>query len=159
MASSGLAENERSAEKKLLESLATGRAAEIFGKMVTELGGPADLLEKSEKYLPKPKVILEYQAKSSGFITESDGRILGEALIELGGGRRKFDESLDHSVGLDRIVRLDSSVKAGDSLMRICAADENTARRVASLLDKAFVFSDQPMISSELIMQTISYDQ
>lgn len=159
MASSGLAENERSAEKKLLESLATGRAAEIFGKMVTELGGPADLLEKSEKYLPKPKVILEYQAKSSGFITESDGRILGEALIELGGGRRKFDESLDHSVGLDRIVRLDSSVKAGDSLMRICAADENTARRVASLLDKAFVFSDQPMKSSELIMQTISYDQ
>ena len=71
MVVSGLSENERLAEETLLESLTTGRAAEVFGKMVTELGGPSDFVERPEKHLSKPRVVMEYPAKSSGFLAGS----------------------------------------------------------------------------------------
>ena len=156
MVVSGLSENERLAEESLLESLTTGRAAEVFGKMVTELGGPGDFVERSEKYLSKPGVVMEYPAKSSGFLAGIDGRVLGEAVIELGGGRTSAEDSLDHSVGLDQVVRLGTKIQAGDPLLRIGAVDEDSAKRVALRLDKAFIFSEQLNERPSLILQTLS---
>ena len=78
--------------------------------MIAELGGPYDFVERPEKHLPKPKVVFEYPAKSSGFLAGMNGRILGEAVIELGGGRKRANDSLDHSVGLDRIARLGTEI-------------------------------------------------
>ena len=156
MVVSGLSENERLAEESLLESLTTGQAAEVFGKMVTELGGPSDFVERPEKYLSKPGVVMEYPAKSSGFLAGIDGRVLGEAVIELGGGRTRAEGSLDHSVGLDQVVRLGTKIQTGDPLVRIGAADEASAKRVASLLDKAFVFSEHLNERPPLILQTLS---
>ena len=156
MVVSGLSENERLAEETLLESLTTGRAAEVFGKMVTELGGPGDFIERPEKYLSKPGVVMDYPAKSSGFFAGIDGRVLGEAVIELGGGRTRAEDSLDHSVGLDQVVRLGTRIQVGDPLVRIGAADEASAKRVASLLDKAFVFSEHLNERPPLILQTLS---
>jgi len=156
MVVSGLSENERLAEESLLESLTTGRAAEVFGKMVTELGGPSDFIERPEKYLSKPGVVMEYPAKSFGFLAGIDGRVLGEAVIELGGGRTRAEDSLDHSVGLDQVVRLGTRIQVGDPLVRIGAADEASAKRVASLLDKAFIFSEHLNERPPLILQTLS---
>ena len=84
-----------------------------------------------------------------------NGRILGEAVIELGGGRKRANDSLDHSVGLDRIVRLGTEIQAGDPLLRIGAVDDASARRVSSLLDDAFVFSENPSEPQALILQTL----
>ena len=156
MVVSGLSENERLAEETLLESLTTGRAAEVFAKMVTELGGPGDFVERPEKHLSKPGVVMEYPAKSSGFLAGIDGRVLGEAVIELGGGRKRAEDSLDHSAGLDQVVRLGSRIQVGDPLVRIGAADEASAKRVAERLDKAFVFSEHLNERPPLILQTLS---
>ena len=123
--------------------------------MIAELGGPSDFVERPEKHLPKPKVVFEYPAKSSGFLAGMNGRILGEAVIELGGGRKSANDSLDHSVGLDRIVRLGTEIQAGDPLLRIGAVDDASAKRVSSLLDDAFVFSENPSEPQALILQTL----
>ena len=155
MVASGLAESESLAEERLLDSLKSGRAAEKFGKMIAELGGPSDFVERPEKHLPKPKVVFEYPAKSSGFLAGMNGRILGEAVIELGGGRKRANDSLDHSVGLDRIARLGTEIQAGDPLLRVGAVDDASARRVSSLLDDAFVFSENPSEPQALILQTL----
>ena len=41
-------------------------------------------------------------------------------------------------------VRLGTKIQAGDPLLRIGAVDDASAKRVSSLLDDAFVFSENP---------------
>ena len=51
LASGGLADDDADGRKKIEAAFASGRAAEIFGRMVAALGGPADFMEKPEKHL------------------------------------------------------------------------------------------------------------
>src|SRR6185369_6969321 len=53
----GLCETLHDAKVRIEAALSSGRAAEIFGRMVAALGGPADLLEKPGKYLAPAPVI------------------------------------------------------------------------------------------------------
>ncbi|WP_432644269.1 hypothetical protein, partial [Listeria monocytogenes] len=48
-----LYQDKASAIAALEHSLSSGKAAEIFAKMVAALGGPTDLLEKPDNYLAK----------------------------------------------------------------------------------------------------------
>ena len=49
----GLAADRDAAAGRLEPALASGRAAEKLRQMVAALGGPADLLERPDRYLPK----------------------------------------------------------------------------------------------------------
>ena len=51
MCLAGMAGDLAAAEQRLLATLADGSAAERFARMLTALGGPADLLERSESLL------------------------------------------------------------------------------------------------------------
>ncbi len=52
----GLAPDRDAAAERLEAALASGRAAEIFSKMVVALGGPGDLLKAPARYLPAAPV-------------------------------------------------------------------------------------------------------
>ncbi len=40
-------------------------------------------------------------AQHTGYIHDIEGRRLGQAIIELGGGRKSMGDPIDHSVGLE----------------------------------------------------------
>jgi hypothetical protein len=67
-----------------------------------------------------------------------DTRALGEAVVQLGGGRLKQDDRLDLAVGLSDIARIGQEVDSGTPLLRIHAASEEAARAVAGHLRAAF---------------------
>ena len=50
----GLAPDASTASKRFDEAISSGAAAERFSRMVASLGGPADLLENPDRYLPRP---------------------------------------------------------------------------------------------------------
>lgn len=45
------------ARKRLLADLDSGRSPEVFARMVKKLGGPADFVERPEKYLPRAAIV------------------------------------------------------------------------------------------------------
>ncbi|WP_429226665.1 thymidine phosphorylase, partial [Aeromonas veronii] len=96
--SAGLASDERDARTKLQAVLDNGKAAEIFGRMVTGLGGPADFMERYDAYLPKAAIVRPVFAANSGFVTAMDTRELGLAVVAMGGGRRAAGDKLDYAV-------------------------------------------------------------
>ena len=102
----GIFSNENNARQSMEESLNSGKAAEIFGSMVGALGGPNDFIERSNEYLPEAGNILDFPSPSSGYLKAVNGKILGLTVIELGGGRKKADDILNLSVGLDQFVRI-----------------------------------------------------
>ena len=103
---SKIATDKENALAMLEAALSSGAAAEIFGKMVHSLGGPADIISNYDLHLPTAPFSKPVFAKDSGIITAMDTRALGMTVIELGGGRKRADDSIDYSVGLTDFTSL-----------------------------------------------------
>ncbi|MCQ4110298.1 thymidine phosphorylase [Aeromonas sp. JL9] len=132
--SAGLASDERDARGKLQAVLDNGKAAEIFGRMVTGLGGPADFMERYDAYLPKAAIVRPVFAANSGFVTAMDTRELGLAVVAMGGGRRAAGDKLDYAVGLTDFIRLGQSVDADKPIAMIHAQTEEQYAQAASMV-------------------------
>ena len=156
LVNAGIFSDEDTARESLEESLSSGKAAEIFGRMITALGGPIDFVEKSDEYLPVAENILDFPSPSSGYFKSVNGRILGLAVIELGGGRKQADDKLDLSVGLDQFFRIGEKVQQGNPILRIHASNDRDMERAKNLLLEAFQFSENPVESNPLILESIT---
>ena len=122
----------KSLDASPLEALESGAAAEHFARMVAALGGPTDLLERPDDHLPKAPVTIEAHAERDGVVAGIDVRAIGLAIIDLGGGRRREDEAIDHAVGLTEVSAPGERVGPhGRPLALVHARDEASAKRAA----------------------------
>ena len=99
-----------------MAALNQGQAAQVFADMVTGLGGPADLLEKPQHYLPQAPVVKAIAAPQAGYVSAMDVRGIGMALVSLKAGRSKADDPIDYAVGLSAMVQLGDYVEQGQPL-------------------------------------------
>jgi thymidine phosphorylase len=134
-----LADDSKSARFKLNEVLGSGLAAERFAKMVSMQGGPADLLENPSNHLQTAPVTRVLAAPGDGCIEYLDTRAIGLCVVGLGGGRKRFEDNIDHRVGLSGFCLVGESVNRGDPLVTIHAADENAWQAAAEELLEAFI--------------------
>ena len=135
------------------EAVTSGRALEVFGRMVTALGGPTDFIDSFDDYLPRAPVILPVYAK--GYVEAVDGRGVGNAIIELGGGRRQVGEKLDLAVGFSNIARIGTLLDEQTPLAIVHAADESDAERARASLLAAVTLGDQPQTDAPVIGEII----
>lgn len=124
------------------EALRSGRAAERFARMIHALGGPADLLERPDAFLPAAPVTIDVIAGRAGNVAAIDGVRLGEAVVAMGGGRRKPGDAIDPRVGLSHVMSLGDAVEADTPLARIHAADRSMAEAAAEEVRRAIRVAD-----------------
>ena len=129
---SGIAAGSTEAEGRARDAIASGKVAEVFGRMVHGLGGPADLLENPDRYLTAAPVQKPVLASFDGWLGACDARAIGMSVIDLGGGRRHPQDKIDHRVGFSDILPLGTKVSKGDRIATVHAADEVTADRAAA---------------------------
>lgn len=124
-------------------ALQSGAAAERFDAMVAELGGPAGLVDAPARHLPRAPVIYPVEPRSPGVVSAVDVRAVGIAIVNLGGGRAREDDLVDHAVGVTEVAALGERVDpAGRPLALVHARDEDDAQRAADALRDAYVLSD-----------------
>ncbi len=138
LALGGLAEDASDGRARIEAAFRSGAAAERFGKMVAELGGPADFVERHGDHLPRAAVIRDVAAGGAGYVTGIDPRAIGIAVIELGGGRRRACDTIDPSVGFDRLLPVGAQVQPGDPLGRVHAANDAQAQQAVEALQLAY---------------------
>ena len=137
----GLAESEDAARFKLRAALDSGAAAERFARMVSAMGGPADLLEKPDAHLERAPLVVPVPALSAGFAGACDCRALGLAVVGLGGGRRRPSDSIDFAVGLESLVELGQPVAAGQPLALVHARSAAAAEQAVREIQAAYAIS------------------
>jgi thymidine phosphorylase len=142
MVTAGLAQDENSARQGLTENLNNGRAAERFAKMVSELGGPNDLLQNSDRYLRQAPFLKPSLASRSGFVAAIDTRAVGLTVVALGGGRMRAADAIDADVGLTDIVSIGTHVDAGELIATVHARTEDGASAALQALRQAIIISD-----------------
>jgi thymidine phosphorylase len=121
----GIESDREAARQRCDDAVTSGRAAEIFGRMTAALGGPADFVENHDRYLPKAQVARPVHAE--GIVAAVDTLAVGNAIIELGGGRHKVGEQLDLSVGLTDIAGIGTRLDGERPLAVVHAASEQDA--------------------------------
>jgi thymidine phosphorylase len=124
------------------QALDSGRAVEVFARMVAALGGPVDFVERADAYLPKAPAVKPVIARRTGFVQGMNARDVGVELIDLGGGRRRTSDVLNLAVGFSGFVQAGAKVSRGDSLALVHAADEASAAAAAAVLGRIIHIDD-----------------
>lgn len=124
-------------------AIESGRAAELFGRMVAALGGPLDFVERYPDRLPSAPVMLPVPAPRRGFVGRVNGRALGEAVVRLGGGRLVGSDRINPSVGLTGLAVIGEEMAAGEALALVHAADQAKAEAAVAAVLAAYELAEE----------------
>jgi thymidine phosphorylase len=141
----GLAENRDRGQAMVREALDSGCAAEKFAAMVHGQGGPARLLEDADSLLPSARVVRPVPAPGSGYVTRVDTRAIGLAVVQLGGGRQRAGDSIDHAVGLSALIPVGQAIGPDAPLAIVHAQNQEAWEQAADAVRSAVtVGADRP---------------
>ena len=116
-----VARDEAEARARLEAALADGSALRLFARLVEAQGGDPAVVEDPAR-LPQPKLVREVRADRSGVLAALDAEQIGLAAVELGAGRARKEDEVDHAAGLLLRKRVGDEVKAGEILAELHAA-------------------------------------
>ncbi|WP_205965395.1 thymidine phosphorylase [Pseudooceanicola onchidii] len=155
LSGAGLAADVAEGTAKVLEVIANGKAAEVFGRMVAAMGGPVHFVENPGRFLPEATVIREIPALSDGYVSEMDGQALGLAVVDLGGGRHVEGDEIDYAVGLSDMLPLGTKVTKGQALGRVHASRMDHATAAVRSVQAAVRLSESAPEVPPLIREGI----
>jgi pyrimidine-nucleoside phosphorylase len=143
---------------KAQNALGSGAAWEKFVLLVKAQGGDLRQVEDPEK-LAKAPLVRATPAPQSGFLGGLDAGEVGLAAVELGAGRARKGDPIDHTVGVVVHYKVGDFVEAGTPLFTIHANDEAKHATAEKRLLAAHTFSDQPVEPYPLFYRRISSSQ
>lgn len=152
----GLTDAAGAGRAALERAFASGAAAERFARMVAALGGPADLMERPAAHLAAAPVVVEVPPERAGRVVRIEVRALGLAVVGLGGGRTRPDQTIDPAVGLDQLAPVGAEVGPGRPLARVHARDAAAAERAAAAVRRAYEIGDGAGAERPLIQERIA---
>jgi thymidine phosphorylase len=139
----GVAADVKSARAACERALDSGAAAERFGAMVVELGGPVQLVDDPGRFLPAAPVVQAVEAVQPGVVGLVDVRAVGIAVVTLGGGRVRETDAIDHSVGLTEVAGIGERVGPGERPLAIVhARQRDDAERAVEAVRAAYVVGE-----------------
>jgi thymidine phosphorylase len=155
LALGGLTPSAAAGRARAEAALDDGRAADVFARMVSALGGPDDFLEKSSRYLAPAPVIRPCTAERSGHVAGMDARQVGIAVVALGGGRSHADDAIDPAVGLTEVIDLGTAVRAGNPLCFVHAPSDAAADQAIAIVRQAIRIEDRAPDARPVILERI----
>lgn len=135
------------------ETLRSGSALAKFREWILAQGGSPEIFE-SESW-QTATVQTEVATLEEGFVHAVNARDVGEAVVLLGGGRRKKSDSIDPTVGIETIVEVGMEVRSSQPLFRVHAADVRSAARVVEHLRDAVVIRPEPVPPRSVVLDII----
>lgn len=138
LALAGIEQDPARARRRLQTALDSGQAAQAFSAMVRALGGPADLLERVDHYLPLPPVVKPVFLEEEGYVASIDARQVGLAILNLGAGRQRAEDDIDYGVGLTDVAAIGARIDSHAPVAQVRARDEATAAATAQSVGRAY---------------------
>jgi pyrimidine-nucleoside phosphorylase len=142
------AEGRKLAAKKLED----GSAWKKFKEMVSAQGGDASSLEEPWRYMKSDKVV-DIRCGKKGYVTEMQSEEIGRLLIQLGAGRNRVGEPIDHSVGLFFHKKLGALVKPDDTLVTVFGTRKTDFDLITSQIHSMIKISAAKKTAPKLILE------
>lgn len=150
----GKAGSIESGEKIAEELLAGENVYDKFLVMVKEHEGSVEYVE-DYKNLKRAKHSKKIIAEKSGFVNKLDAYGFGLANVELGGGRKKADDSIDFLSGIILEKKCGEKVAEGETICEVFAEDEEKFENSLYLIDKSIEINEENTFKKNLILDII----
>jgi pyrimidine-nucleoside phosphorylase len=134
------------------EALRSGAGRETFERMLAAQGG------RLQEGLPVAPVQLAVPSPADGYVQSIDALEVGLAGLELGVGRKKKDDRVDHAAGIVIDAPVGARVRAGEALAVVHARSEQLARSVTSRLQAAWRLNDQEVQRRPHVLARVDKD-
>jgi thymidine phosphorylase len=123
--------------------------------MVATLGGPADFIDRPARHLPKTKIVEPVKADRNGFVSGIETRDIGLAVVALGGGRTRPQDSVDHAVGITGLLPVGAEVRPGDALALVHARSAKDAQMAIAAVRAAYVIGNTRPAAKKAIIRRV----
>ncbi|HEV3129131.1 MAG TPA: thymidine phosphorylase [Solirubrobacteraceae bacterium] len=134
------------------EALRSGAGREKFERMLAAQGG------RLQEGLPVAPVQLSVPSPAGGYVQSIDALEVGLAGLELGVGRKKKDDSVDHAAGIVIEAPVGARVRPGEALAVVNARSEELAHSVMSRLQAAWRLSDHEVQRPPHVLARVDKD-
>lgn len=151
----GISKDAEEGKKLLVEKLKSGEALEKFREMVRAQGGDERVVDVPEEVLPISRSVVEVRARESGFISWMDTEKIGLAVMALGAGRKRKEDSVDHSVGVIVEKKIGDFVERGDVVFKVHYSKKSELTEALGMLERSFKISGEPPKEIQLIKEVI----
>lgn len=111
------------ARKRAAATLEDGSAFQRFRELVAAQGGDVSYVDGPGKF-PRAPFVEDVPSPRSGYLKHIDAREVGETSVELGAGRAKKGDPIDHSVGIIVHCKVGDRVEKGQPLFTVHANDQ-----------------------------------
>ena len=125
-------------------TLQDGIAWQQFRRLVTSQGGEVSVVDKPA-LLPQAPLVETVAAERSGYLLGIDAREVGETSVELGAGRARKEDPIDHAVGIVIHHKVGDHIGKGEGLFTIHANDLSKMVAARKRLLAAHQWSDHPV--------------
>lgn len=140
---------------KLIQSkIDSKEGLQKFKELIGYQGGDITVIDNPEK-LVTAKYKIPVNALDSGFVKSIEAKNIGQAVVNLGGGRMKKEDSVDYAVGIEVLKKIGDEVNSGDPLLYIYANDESIGMLQVEFLRDSFQISKEKVEKSKEILGII----
>ncbi|MCS7208574.1 MAG: thymidine phosphorylase [Fimbriimonadales bacterium] len=138
----------RAQAERLLQS---GDALAKFQQMVEAQGGDPRVVE-NPALLPHAPIVRDVYAPQAGYVQQVHPRQVALACLQLGAGRQRKEDVIDHAVGVEVLKCVGEPVQAGEPVFRIHARTEAGLSQAQATLMDALSVADTPVQAVEVIL-------
>ncbi len=138
--------------KELAKSkIEDGSALEKLAEMVSLQGGDADYIKDTTKFT-KPKFSYEIKSSRKGYISKMNTEGIGSVCVELGAGRLKKEDSIDHSAGIILNRKTGDFCNVGETIATLFSSDEKLFEKAERIFVESVEFDiDKPTMNDILL--------
>ncbi len=126
------------------KSIADGSALEKLRILVAAQGGDASYVDDVSRFT-RAKFREEIKTPRSGFVSQVNARTVGEASVELGAGRAKKGDPINHAVGFLIYKKVGDEVREGETLCEVHADDAEKLQKAREAVLSAYQIGDEPI--------------
>lgn len=150
----GKANDIESANEILIDKIKSGEALRKFAEMISAQNGNPKVIDDLS-LIPVAKNLYEIKSREDGYIAGFETRTIGTGLMMLGAGRRKYDDEIDHEVGMIVKKKIGDTVKSNETIFEIYYNDEEKLKDAIELLETSFKIDKTPPTIPQLIYKII----
>ncbi|GBC92536.1 Pyrimidine-nucleoside phosphorylase [bacterium HR15] len=150
----GLAPDEEDGYQQAKQRLDSGDALAKFRQMVEAQGGDPRVVDEPS-LLPTAPIVQEITATTDGFIQEIHPRIIALTAVQLGAGRQKKEDTIDHAVGIEVFKSVGDPVTRGEPVLRVHARTNAALQTVLPTLQQAIVIVPHPVESVPVVLERL----
>ena len=136
----GVTRNPKSARSMLLTALQSGAALEVFRRMVHAQSGDVRFVDEPRR-LPRTRSQLPVPSNRRGIVSTCDALALGHLAGQLGAGRTRAGDPIDHAVGIQLLAKPGTRVEKGDPLCLLHVRSKRGSEHLVETARGAFSIS------------------